>query len=118
MTIETLEKYILDKNKSNKSFSFGDDVVVFKVINKIFALYGIKDNKINLNLKCEPNDAIAFRDIYTSVIPAYHMNKKHWNTIILDNSMKNKILQDMIDDSYNLIISKLSKKDKLLLNNT
>lgn len=112
MTQERLEKILLSKACSNKEFPFGDDVAVFKVKNKMFALYGFENNTIRLNLKCEPNDAIAYREIYDCVIPGYHMNKKHWNTIILDESMKEDILISMINDSYDLVVSKLTKKQK------
>ena len=110
-----LEKLLLGKNASKKEFPFGDDVAVYKVLGKIFALVGYKDNLININLKCHPDDAVGYRDIYDCVIPGYHMNKKHWNTIILNGEMKDEILSDMINESYDLVVSKLTKKDKILL---
>jgi predicted DNA-binding protein (MmcQ/YjbR family) len=116
MKQEKLEKILLSKSCTRKEFPFGDDVAVFKVKNKIFALYGFEDGTIRLNLKCEPNDAIAFREIYECVIPGYHMNKKHWNTIILDDTMEDRVLEEMIDDSYDLIVSKLTRKQKEELN--
>jgi len=112
MNQEKLEKIVLSKKCSVKEFPFGDDVAVFKVKNKMFALYGFEDGVIRLNLKCEPNDAIAYREIYECVIPGYHMNKKHWNTVILDGSMEEDILKEMIDESYDLVVSKLTKKVK------
>ena len=112
MDLKTLEKILLSKSSSTKEFPFGDDVTVFKVKNKMFALYGFEDGVIRLNLKCEPNDAIAYREIYECVIPGYHMNKKHWNTVILDGSMEEDILKEMIDESYDLVVSKLTKKVK------
>jgi predicted DNA-binding protein (MmcQ/YjbR family) len=108
----SLEKILLDKACSIKEFPFGDDVAVFKVKNKMFALYSFEENTIRLNIKCEPNDVIAYREIYECVIPGYHMNKKHWNTIILDGSMEEDILKDMITESYDLVVSKLTKKEK------
>ena len=112
MEQELLEKKLLSKAFSKKEFPFGVDVVVFKVKNKMFALYGFEDGVIRLNLKCDPNDAIAYREIYKCVIPGYHMNKKHWNTIILDGSMKDEVLIEMINESYDLVVSKLTKKEK------
>lgn len=112
MNQKKLEKIILAKPCSNKEFPFGDDVAVFKVKNKMFALYGFEDGVIRLNLKCDPNDAIAYREIYECVIPGYHMNKKHWNTIILDGSMQEDILKEMIEQSYDLVVSKLTRKEK------
>jgi len=110
-----LEKILLKKNASVKEFPFGDDVAVYKVANKMFALVSKKDNLSHINLKCVPDDALAYRDIYKCVIPGYHMNKKHWNTIIIDGEMEDEILIDMINESYDLVVAKLSKKDKMLL---
>ena len=115
MNVNELEKTLLSKNGSTKEFPFGDDVAVFKVKNKMFALYGHKDELINLNLKCLPEDALGYRDIYECVIPGYHMNKKHWNTIIIDGTMKDEILLEMITDSYDLVVAKLPKKERLEL---
>lgn len=115
MNLEQLETFLLSKKGAVKEFPFGDDVAVFKVMNKMFALYGFEQNIIRLNLKCDPNDALAYRDIYECVIPGYHMNKKHWNTVILDGSMEDENLKIMIDDSYDLIVNKLTKKEKELL---
>ncbi len=112
MNKEKLEKMILSKPCSNKEFPFGDDIAVFKVKNKMFALYGFENGNIRLNLKCDPNDAIAYREIYKCVIAGYHMNKKHWNTIILDGTMEEDILKEMISESYDLVVSKLTKKEK------
>ena len=110
-----LEKILLAKKSSVKEFPFGEDVAVYKVMNKMFALVGFKEGFININLKCLPDDALGYRDIYACVIPGYHMNKKHWNTIIVNGEMKDEILIDMINESYALVVSKLTKKDKALL---
>ena len=107
-----LEKVLLAKNGSKKEFPFGEDVAVYKVMNKMFALVSEKDGLININLKCQPDDALGYRDIYECVTPGYHMNKKHWNTIIINGEMKDEVLVDMIDESYELIVSKLTKKEK------
>jgi len=112
MTNEKLEEVLLSKNGSKKDFPFGEDVAVYKVMDKMFALVSDKDGFININLKCQPDDALGYRDIYECVIPGYHMNKKHWNTVIINGEMKDEILVDMIDESYNLIVSKLTKKEK------
>ena len=110
-----LEKMLLSKNGAVKEFPFDKVTAVYKVMNKIFALVGHKEGFININLKCEPNDALGYRDIYKCVIPGYHMNKKHWNTIIINGEMSDEILLDMIDDSYDLVVSKLTKKEKAQL---
>ena len=115
MTDVELEKILLAKKASVKEFPFGKDVAVYKVMNKMFALVGFKEGLININLKCLPDDALGYRDIYECVIPGYHMNKKHWNTIIVNGEMKDEILIDMINDSYDLVVSKLTKKEKVEL---
>ena len=112
MQIEELEKLLLEKKGSKKEFPFGDDVAVYKVMNKMFALVSFKDGLVNINLKCFPDDALGYRDIYKCVIPGYHMNKKHWNTVVLNGEMKDEILVDMINESYDLVVSKLTKKEK------
>jgi len=105
-----LENIFLDKTGSNLDFPFGDDVFVFKVMSKMFGLFSLKDGVLNVNLKCDPQDAIAYRDVYDCVTPGYHMNKKHWNTIILDGSMPPEVFKDMVTESYDLVVSKLTKK--------
>ena len=113
-----LENYLLTKPSAKKEFPFDKVTAVYKVMNKMFALVGHKDGFININLKCLPQDALGYRDIYECVIPGYHMNKKHWNTIIINGEMKEEILKDMIDESYALVVSKLTKKEKTLLSLT
>ena len=112
MTSKKLEELLLCKEGSYIDFPFGEDVCVVKVASKMFALFNEKEPQLRVNLKCEPNNAIALRDIYESVIPGYHMNKKHWNTVILDESIPLEVLQDMIDESYDLVYEKLTKKEK------
>ena len=112
MTEKELEKVLLSKNSSVKEFPFDEVTAVYKVMNKMFALVSEKEGLININLKCLPDDALGYRDIYKCVIPGYHMNKKHWNTIIINGEMKDEILVDMIDESYDLVVCKLTKKEK------
>jgi len=115
VTEQELEKALLAKNGSKKEFPFDEVTAVYKVMNKMFALMSLKEGVINLNLKCQPDDALGYRDIYECVIPGYHMNKKHWNTIIINGEMKDEILLDMLDESYDLVVSKLTKKERGLL---
>ena len=112
MDNQKLENMFLCKAGASLDFPFGDVISVFKVMNKMFGLFSLNDSIYHINLKCDPQDAIAYRDIYECVIPGYHMNKKHWNTIILDGSMPQDILEEMIEESYSLIVSKLTKKQK------
>lgn len=115
MNLEILEKILLSKKGSTKEFPFGEDVAVYKVMDKMFALVSQKDTLININLKCRPEDALGYRDIYKCVTAGYHMNKKHWNTVVLDGEIQDEVLKDMISESYDLIVSKLTKRDKQIL---
>ncbi len=117
MNLTQLESKLLLKPSSSKEFPFKDDVMVFKVMNKMFALILWKKSPLQINLKCLPEDAKVYRDIYTCVEGGYHMSKKHWNTITLDGTMKDDVLMDMIDQSYDLVVDKLTKNEKLLLTN-
>jgi predicted DNA-binding protein (MmcQ/YjbR family) len=88
-----------------ESFPFGDDTLVFKVNGKIFALANL-DGDLTVNLKCDPSLAIELRERYVSVIPGYHMNKRHWNTVILDGLIPDKEVLAWIDHSYNQVLKK------------
>jgi predicted DNA-binding protein (MmcQ/YjbR family) len=117
MNLEQLENILSSKSGVTKEFPFGDEAMVFKVMNKMFALIAWKEKPLRITLKSLPQDAIAYREIYSCVIEGYYMNKKHWNTIIIDGTMKEEILTEMIDESYNLVVDKLTKKEKLSLKN-
>lgn len=107
MNIETLCTYALSKLNSEESFPFGNDTLVFKINNKIFLLAGLEAMPLQFNVKCNPDRAIELREEFPeNVLPGYHMNKKHWNTIIVDGRLSNKQLQEFIDDSYNLVKGK------------
>jgi predicted DNA-binding protein (MmcQ/YjbR family) len=112
MNLIEIEKILLKKQASYIDYPFGDEVMVLKIANKMFALVSQSDNPLRVNLKCDPDDAIAYREIYEGVVPGYHMNKKHWNTVILDDTIPKEVLIEMIDDSYNLVFNKLTKKEK------
>ena len=105
MDIESLREYCLSKKHAGESFPFGEDTLVFKVSGKIFALVNL-DGDLSINLKCDPAYALELREKYPSVIPGYHMNKKHWNTIILDGSVPDREVFKWIDHSYDLISGK------------
>ena len=112
MNIETLREYCLSKKAVTEDFPFGEDTLVFRVLTKIFLLVSLSSNPLQFNAKCDPDKAIELRDQYDVVQPGYHMNKKHWNTIIMDGSLSNAQLKEMIDDSYNLIVQSLPKKER------
>lgn len=112
MNIEELREYCLLKKGIEEGFPFGEDTLVIKVMGKMFFLAGLESQPIQFNVKCNPERAIELRDKYSCVIPAFHMNKKHWNTIICDGSVSNKLIKEWIDDSYNLVVNSLTKKLK------
>lgn len=116
MNIEELREYCISKKGVTESFPFDEVTLVFKVMNKMFALTGL-DKDLSINLKCDPEKAIALRAEYSVVQPGYHMNKKHWNTIYIDDSISAQQIKEWIDDSYNLIAKSLTKKLQEELNN-
>ena len=104
MDIEFLRDYILQKPGVTEGFPFGEDVLVFKVNNKLFLLLSLNAQPLQFNAKCNPDEALELREEYPdAVLPGYHMNKKHWNTIIINGTLTKKQLLQMIDNSYNLI---------------
>jgi predicted DNA-binding protein (MmcQ/YjbR family) len=105
MDIVSLRDYCISKKSATESFPFGEDTLVFKVSGKIFALVNL-DGDLSINLKCDPALAIELRERYSSVTPGYHMNKKHWNTVMLNGSIPDKEILSWIDHSYDLIAGK------------
>ena len=113
-------KYLLALPKTIEDFPFGPDVSVFKVKNKMFATLslgkmGRGDGERRdwwMNLKCEPAEAVMLRDIFPSIIPGYHMSKTHWNTLILDGSIPDGEIERLMDNSFRLVVSKMTKKDQ------
>ncbi|WP_290537711.1 MULTISPECIES: MmcQ/YjbR family DNA-binding protein [Alcanivorax] len=110
MDVKAAQAYLLSKPEARKDFPFGPDVAVMKVRDKMFATLGEEQGEGRMNLKCDPDQALALRDIFEAVIPGYHMNKKHWNTIKLDGSIPEGEIQRMIDHSYALVVGGLPKK--------
>ncbi|MGJ8677773.1 MAG: MmcQ/YjbR family DNA-binding protein [Akkermansiaceae bacterium] len=104
--------YCLAKKGVEETCPFGPDALVYKVCGKMFALTSPDNLPVRINLKCDPDRAMELRDIYESVIPGYHMNKKHWNTVILNDSMNDELVRELIDHSYNLVVQGLSKRDR------
>ena len=102
MNIELLHDYCISKPNVTEGFPFGEDTLVFKVRGRIFALANL-DSEPSVNLKCDPALAIELREKYDSVSPGYHMNKKHWNTVLLDGSIPEAELFTWIDHSYDLV---------------
>ncbi len=109
MNIEAIRQYCMDKPAVTESFPFDEVTLVFKVAEKMFALVNL-DGNLSINLKCDPDKALELREHYPAVRPGYHMNKRLWNTIMLDDSLDNDLIMSWIDDSYRLVVDKLPKK--------
>ena len=106
---------MLAKNAVTEETPFGPDVLVYKVGGKMFATLGFEDEIGNMNLKCDPDRAVELREEHATIIPGYHMNKKHWNTLILDGSLSASLVAELIDHSYDLVISGMTKKQRAAL---
>jgi len=109
MDLEQLREYTLSKPDVEETFPFGTDTLVYKIKGKMFLLTGFDSIPLQFNVKCDPDLALELREQYASVIPGRHMNKKHWNTVIIDGSISNRELQKMIDHSYDLVLGKKMK---------
>ena len=108
MNIEAIRNYVLSKPFTEEGFPFGESTLVFRVNGKIFLLMGMDQSPLQFNVKCDPEKAIALREQYSCIIPGYHMNKKHWNTVIIDSVLPASLLWEMINDSYNLVANSKS----------
>lgn len=109
MDFETLRSYLLGKPGAKEDFPFDATTLVLKVGGKMFALLGIDAEPLRINLKCDPHKAELLRERYAAVLPGYHMNKRHWNTVVLDGSLSDAEIIAMIDDSYALVVQGLAK---------
>ena len=107
MDIESLREYCLKKKGVQEEFPFGESTLVFKVGGRIFLLTGLEESPLQFNVKCDPEKALEWRERYAAVLPGYHMNKQHWNTVVVDGSLSEKLLKEMIDDSYELVLAKI-----------
>lgn len=116
MNIELFRDYCLAKKGVTEDFPFDQEVLVFKVMEKIFALTDVTLFK-SINLKCDPERAIELREKFPSIIPGYHMNKKHWNTVEIDGSLSDQFIEKLVSHSYDLVVEKLPKAIKSQLSN-
>ena len=110
MNIEALREYCLNKTDAEETLPFGPDTLVYKINGKIFLITGLNEEQLSFNVKCDPDKAIELREEFSCVQPDYHMNKKHWNTIVVDGSVSNKQLKEWIDWSYELVKGVKKKK--------
>ena len=116
MDIETLREYCIAKKGVSEEFPFDEDTLVFKVLGKMFLLVNL-NNPSSFNVKCNPEKAEELREKHPVVQPGYHMSKKHWNTVYMTGNLSRKMLQHFIDDSYDLVVSGLTKKQRAALLN-
>ncbi len=115
MNLEAFYDYCISKKGVTEHFPFDEDTLVFKVGGKMFALSSLKQWETKspaVNLKCDPDRAQELRVQYNAVEPGYHMSKKHWNTVAINDDLPDKALKELIDHSYNLILNSLTKKLK------
>jgi predicted DNA-binding protein (MmcQ/YjbR family) len=119
MTAADTQEYLLSQKATTEETPFGPEVLVYKVAGKMFATLGFdeKDGHGRMNLKCDPDRALELRDTHHAIEPGYHMNKKHWNTLILDGSLKPKLVKGLIDHSWQLVVAGIPKKAREALLN-
>jgi predicted DNA-binding protein (MmcQ/YjbR family) len=104
MNVETIREYVLQKPDVEEGFPFGEDTLVFKTRGKMFLLLSLAADPLQFNVKCPPDKAVELRETYPdAVLPGYHMNKKHWNTIVVDGMLPTSLVQSFINESYELV---------------
>lgn len=112
MDIEMLRSYCLAKAGVSESFPFGQEILVFKVGPKIFLLTDLFSFPVSFNVKCDPEKALERREKFDAIQPGYHMNKNHWNTVIINGSIKDDLLFKMMDESYDLVLNSIPKSKR------
>ena len=112
MDVEQISEYCLSKKGTSEDFPFDEETLVFKVMGKMFALIPLERIPLQINLKCNPDLVIELRERYEAVQPGYHMNKNHWNTVLIDGSLSKDLILEWIDKSYDLVVSGLKKSEK------
>lgn len=116
MSPEELRAFCLSFNEAVEDFPFAPEISVFKVLGKVFALSWIDARPLKVNLKCDPEDAVRLRDEHPElIIPGYHMNKRHWNTVRLDGGLPDRLVRELIEDSYDLVVAGLPRAERLRL---
>jgi predicted DNA-binding protein (MmcQ/YjbR family) len=116
MNYDVLCAYLIQKTGARRDMPFGSEVLVFKVLDKMFALLAWQDDPLTITLKSDPVDALILRRHFKAVTPGYHMNKKHWNTVTLDGSIPDDEVRQMIDDSYELVVRGMTRADQARIN--
>ena len=106
MNAEEIRDFALSLERVTESFPFGNNTLVFKTFNKIFLLVSLSSEVLQFNVKCDPEEAVELREQYSCILPGYHMNKKHWNTIIVNGQLSSNQLKNFINNSYKLVAGK------------
>ncbi|MDX2540267.1 MmcQ/YjbR family DNA-binding protein [Streptomyces sp. WI04-05B] len=116
MTPQELRALCLSFNAAVEDFPFSPGVSVFKVLGKMFALCWLDNRPLTVNLKCDPQDAIRLRADHPGlIIPGYHMNKRHWNTVTVDGELPGQLVRELVEDSYDLVVAGLPRAERLRL---
>ena len=115
MDAAELRDHCLTFPGSEETYPFGPQTTVFKVRGKLFALTRLSGEPLQVSLKCEPGLAEELRRTHAAVAPGYHLNKRHWNTVTLDGSLPDEMVRDMVEDSYDLVVSALPKATRKAL---
>ncbi|MFC7934237.1 MmcQ/YjbR family DNA-binding protein [Streptomyces cinereoruber] len=114
MTPDELRALCLEFNDATEEFPFGPDTSVFKVAGKLFALSALDSEPLRVNLKCDPDEAVRLREEHPAITPGYHMNKRHWNTVIVGD-LPAPVVRELVEDSYDLVVAGLPKAVRLRL---
>lgn len=109
MNVETIREYAIGKDGAEEGFPFGESTLVFKVAGKIFLLLSLDADPLTFNAKCDPDHAQELREQHECIVPGYHMNKKHWNTVIVDGTLPAREIKALIDESYDLVKPKAKR---------
>ncbi|MGC5568573.1 MmcQ/YjbR family DNA-binding protein [Streptomyces sp. FR-108] len=116
MTPQELRTLCLSFNAAVEEFPFNPETSVFKVLGKMFALSSLRGSPLTVNLKCDPEDAVRLRGEYEGlIIPGWHMNKRHWNTVTVDGSLPGRLVRELVEDSYDLVVAGLPRAERLRL---
>jgi predicted DNA-binding protein (MmcQ/YjbR family) len=112
---EQLKTICLEQPAAEETFPFSAELSVFKVAGKVFALCALDETPLRISLKCVPEVAVRFRLEYPAIIPGYHLNKQHWNTVLIDGTVPDDLVREMVEDSYDLVRAKLPKAVRITL---
>lgn len=107
--------YLRAKPGASSSYPFGPGALVFKVVGKMFALLADDETPLTINLKCDPDEALALRAAHKTIVPGYHMSKRHWNTVTLDGTLPDALVREMVEHSYELVVASLPKAKREIL---